>query len=62
MSTYLKQSGEDIKLKHRDVVVTCEIYGWLQSHGLHPFLKCMYSLQLLLESIPLHYTPVITHH
>lgn len=56
---YLKQSCEYVKLKHRDVVVTGEVNSWLQSHGLHPFLKRMDTTQLLFKTRPLHYTPVI---
>lgn len=62
MLLYLKQSSEDVKLKHRNVVVAGEIYSRLQSHGLHPFLECMNTLQLLLKTSPLHYTPVRAHY
>lgn len=31
---YLKQPGEDVKLKDRDVVIASEVYGGLEGHGL----------------------------
>lgn len=56
--SYLKQSSEDVKLKHGNVVVAGEIYRRLESHGLHPILKWMHMLQLLLKTVPLHDGPV----
>lgn len=58
LSANLKQPCEDVKLKHRDEVVTRQINGWLESHGLHPLLKWMHSSQLLFKIIPRHYAPV----
>lgn len=57
---YLKQPREDIKLKHRDVVVAGEIDGWFQGHGFHPFLEGVHALQLLFKLAPVHYAPVRT--
>lgn len=60
--THLKQSGEDVKLKHGDVVIAGEIYGRLESHGFHSVLKRVRISQLLLETVPLHDAPIRTRH
>lgn len=57
---YLKQSCEDVELKHGNVVIAGEIYGGLESHGFHPILKCVHILQLHLKTVPLHDAPVRT--
>lgn len=59
---YLKQHRKDVKLKYRNVVIAGEIYSWLESHGLHPFLEGVHALQPLLKTVPLHYAPVRTHY
>ena len=54
---YLKQSGEDVELKHGHVVIAGEVYRRFQRHGLHPLLKQVDRSELLLESGPVHYAP-----
>ena len=57
MHTHLKQPGEDVKLKHGDVVVAGEVHRGLQGHGLHPLLEGVDGPELLLEGEPVHDAP-----
>ena len=50
----LKESGEEVKLKDGDVIVTGEVHCRLQSHSLHALLKAVDSPQVLLKGAPLH--------
>lgn len=54
---YLKQSGEDVKLKDRNMIITSEVNCWFQSHGLHSLFKIVSIFQMLLKQTPLNYAP-----
>lgn len=48
--TYLKESGEDVELKNRDVVVAGEVDGGFERHG---FQTWTYGVELV-ESLTEH--------
>lgn len=51
---YLKEPGEDVKFKDRDVVVTGEVHCRLESHCLHALLKAVNSPKVFLKDAPLN--------
>ncbi len=50
--------GENVKLKHRDVVVDCEVDGGLESHGLEGRVDLVNVLKNLAEYSPRNDCPV----
>lgn len=55
--THLKKPGEDVKLKHRDVVVAGEVYCGLEGHGLQARADWVKLVQSLSEDLPLDDSP-----
>lgn len=55
--TDLEQSGEDVKLKHGDVVVAGQVDGGLQGHGLQTQTDRVELMESLAEGSPRHDGP-----
>lgn len=53
----LEQSGEDVKLEHRDVVVAGQVDGGLQGHGLQTQTDGVELMESLAEGSPRHDGP-----
>lgn len=56
-SFYLEQPGEDVELKDGDVVVTGEVDGGLESHGLQAQADRVKLVEGLTKRPPWHYGP-----
>lgn len=56
---HLEQPGEDVELEDRDVVVTGEVNGGLESHGLQAQTDGVKLMESLSKRPPWHYGPRI---
>ena len=56
---HLEEPGEDVELKHRNVVVAGEVDGGLESHGLQPQADGMKLVEGLTKCPPWHYGPTV---
>lgn len=51
---YLEKPGENVKFKHGDVVIACEVDGGLEGHGLQAGTDWMKFMKRLTEHLPRH--------
>lgn len=54
---YLKETSENVELKHRDVVVASEVNRGFESHGLQPGADGVHFVKALPEHLPGYYCP-----
>lgn len=56
---HLEEPGEDVELKHRDVVVAGEVDGGLESHGLQAQADGVKLMECLTKRPPWHNGPTV---